>query len=219
MHDLECLSVDLQIKNKELNTKLLAQTQELTQIELLLTKRETQKRDLVRQLQSFTTRDTKSVNASEERWRHQLETLVHLTTRFLNTMRRLQKLVHKREPNVAAEKQDFENAKKDLEITLKTAFSSLQLVSGERQSSLSDQISEVPHKHASQKDLTPPSETIDPRSERLIQQLTQDLETMRLRVTSAVSERQKLELRLLQWETTAGKLSGIKDSLVELDSF
>jgi len=35
--------------------------------------------------------------------------------------------VHRKEPNVTAEKQEFENAKRDLEITLKTAASSLQI--------------------------------------------------------------------------------------------
>ena len=35
-------------------------------------------------------------------------------------MRRLQKVVHKKEQNVNKEKADFESAKRDLEITLKT---------------------------------------------------------------------------------------------------
>lgn len=61
-------------------------------------------------------------------------------------------------------------------------------------------MSEVPHKHASSKDPPPENVSIDPKSEKLIQQLTSDLETMRLRVSSAVSERQKLELKLLQWD-------------------
>ena len=43
-----------------------------------------------------------------------------MTNTFFDTMRRLQKVVQKKEPNVKLEKADFESAKRDLEITLKT---------------------------------------------------------------------------------------------------
>jgi len=45
--------------------------------------------------------------------------LAKLTQRFLNTMRKLQKAVHRKEANVSTEKQEFEDARKDLELRLK----------------------------------------------------------------------------------------------------
>lgn len=60
-------------------------------------------------------------------------------------MRKLQKVVHKREPNVNQEKQDFETSKRDLELTLKTIVTALFPKDSGRQS-VSD-VSDVPHKH------------------------------------------------------------------------
>lgn len=71
-------------------------------------------------------------------------------------MRRLQKVVHKREPNVNQEKQDFESAKRDLELTLKTIMASLQIKESGR-TSVSD-VSEIPHKHDKQVKLKPKSD-------------------------------------------------------------
>ena len=47
------------------------------------------------------------------------ESLVELISKFLLTMRKLQKVVLKKESNVQKEKQDFELAKKELEYVLK----------------------------------------------------------------------------------------------------
>lgn len=55
----------------------------------------------------------------EKSYKVKLETLVLLASRFLAAMRKLQKVVHKKETNVNTEKIEFEKAKKDLEITLK----------------------------------------------------------------------------------------------------
>ena len=57
----------------------------------------------------MTTRDTTS----------SLESLATSTTKFLNAMRRLQKVVHKKEPNVQNERVMFETTKNDLESMLK----------------------------------------------------------------------------------------------------
>lgn len=44
---------------------------------------------------------------------------MNLTTKFLNAMRKLQRVVHRKEANVSNEKMDFEKAKKELEVSLK----------------------------------------------------------------------------------------------------
>ncbi len=92
--------------------------------------------------------------------RHTLETLVHLANRFLTAMRKLQKVVHKREPNVNQEKQDFETAKRDLELTLKTIVTSLFPKDSGRQS-VSD-TSDIPHKHEKQVKIKPRTEATPP---------------------------------------------------------
>lgn len=42
-----------------------------------------------------------------------------MTSRFLSTMKRLQKAVHRKESNVSSEKQEFEDSRKELEARLK----------------------------------------------------------------------------------------------------
>lgn len=61
--------------------------------------------------------------------------MVDLSQKFLHSMRRLQKVVHRRETNVQQEKQDFEAAKKELEVNLKEVKRNL-----ENQPSLQQQI-------------------------------------------------------------------------------
>jgi hypothetical protein len=45
--------------------------------------------------------------------------LTELIIKFLHSMRRLQKVVHKKESNVQKEKHEFEICKKELEVYLK----------------------------------------------------------------------------------------------------
>ena len=45
--------------------------------------------------------------------------LFKLTQRFLMTMKKLQKAVHRREPNVSKEKNEFEETRRDLELRLR----------------------------------------------------------------------------------------------------
>ena len=75
-------------------------------------------------------------------------------------MRKLQKVVHKKEPNVNQEKQDFETAKRDLELTLKTIVTSLFPKDSGRQS-VSD-TSDIPHKHEKQVKIKPRTEATPP---------------------------------------------------------
>lgn len=44
----------------------------------------------------------------------------------MNSMRRLQKVVHKKESNVQQEKQDFELSKKELEVCIRHVKSALE---------------------------------------------------------------------------------------------
>lgn len=49
----------------------------------------------------------------------QMRDLFKLTQRFLLTMKQLQKAVHRREPNVSKEKNEFEETRRDLELRLR----------------------------------------------------------------------------------------------------
>jgi hypothetical protein len=49
-----------------------------------------------------------------------------MTTKFLNAMKKLQRVVHRKEANVSGEKQEFERSKKDLEYNLKQTALILQ---------------------------------------------------------------------------------------------
>ena len=55
----------------------------------------------------------------EDFWRQNCQAMAELSQKFLHSMRRLQKVVHRKETNVQSEKQDFESAKKELELKLK----------------------------------------------------------------------------------------------------
>ncbi len=104
---------ELRIQNAELRTKIDIYNADINQKQLLLTQREHQYKETINSLkQSLTTRDTDDS-------RKLLDTLVYQATRFLNAMRQLQKVVHKKEVNVVFEKLEFEKSKKDLETTLK----------------------------------------------------------------------------------------------------
>jgi 3-methyladenine DNA glycosylase AlkC len=63
---------------------------------------------------------------SNEDWRRLTESLADLICKFLHSMRKLQKVVHKKETNVQKEKQDFELSKKELEFYLKQIKTSLE---------------------------------------------------------------------------------------------
>ena len=62
----------------------------------------------------------------DDYWIGNCQALVELTTKFLRSMRRLQKAVHKKEVNVQGEKKDFELAKKDLEVKVKEIKTQLE---------------------------------------------------------------------------------------------
>lgn len=64
--------------------------------------------------------------SGQEDWRSQCEGLADLIVKFLHSMRRLQKVVHKKESNVQKEKQEFEICKKELEVYLKQVKNALE---------------------------------------------------------------------------------------------
>lgn len=68
----------------------------------------------------------KPLSLSEEKWRQTADVLVQYSSQFLLSMRKLQKVVHRKEANVSKEKQEFEQAKKDFEVTLKSAQRQLE---------------------------------------------------------------------------------------------
>lgn len=64
---------------------------------------------------------TISINDSvkQQDWRSTASTLADLIVKFLHSMRRLQKVVHRKEASVQKEKQEFEMCKKELEVFVK----------------------------------------------------------------------------------------------------
>jgi len=109
-----------------------------------------------------------------------------MTQTFLHSMRRLQKVVHKKEQNVNKEKADFESAKRDLEITLKTVQKQIEA----NQSGRISEQSEIPHKQQNKHsnstesaDKRPPSDKI--LSSKRVELLLSDYDALQKRLHSA----------------------------------
>lgn len=58
-------------------------------------------------------------------WKEQLQQQLEYAARFLDAMRKLQRVVHRKEQNVSVEKTEFERAKKDLESHIKSLTQAL----------------------------------------------------------------------------------------------